>query len=77
MSSNTEEHTAGSQLLDIMKKNYEEDQDDEVPNKFSSNFHQLNPESFNNNINSENIKTKPKQDTDPNYDDFLNVGGDK
>ena len=77
MSSNPEEQTAGSQLLDIMKKNYEEDQDDEVPNKFSSNFHPLNPESFNNNINSDNNKNKSKQDTDPNYDDFLNAGGDK
>ena len=77
MSINPEEQTAESQLLDIMKKNYEEDQDEEVQNKFSSNFHPLNPESFNNNINSENIKSKPKQDADPNYDDFLNAGGDK
>ena len=77
MSISPEEQTAESQLLDIMKKNYEEDQDEEVQNKFSSNFHPLNPESFNNNINSENIKSKPKQDIDPNYDDFLNAGGDK
>ena len=52
MSNNLEVQTTGSQLLDIMKKNYEEDQDSKEPNKFSSNFSPLNPESVNNNINS-------------------------
>ena len=74
---NQEEQQEGSQLLDIMKKNYEEEPAEDVPNKFSQNFHPLNPESFTNNMETKNPQIKNKQDTEPNYEDFLNAGGDK
>ena len=72
-----EEQQGGSQLLNMMKKNYEKEQDDDTPSKFSQNFHPLNSESMSNNINSDNTKNKIKPESDPNYDDFLNAGGDK
>ena len=65
--SNHEEPQSGSQLLNIMKKNLEEDPDEEGPNKFSPNFLPINPEHFNSNIDQE--KNKPKQDTSQNYDE--------
>ena len=65
--SNEEEPQSGSQLLNIMKKNLEEDPDEEGPNKFSPNFLPINPEQINSNINQE--KNKPNQDTSQNYDE--------
>ena len=65
--SNHEEPQSGSQLLNIMKKNFEEDPYEEGPNKFSPNFLPINPEHFNSNINQE--KNKPKQDTSQIYDE--------
>ena len=73
---NPEEQQEGSQFLDMMKKNYEKEQEEEIPNKFNQNFHQLDSESPNI-INSDNTKNKTKQEIDPNYDDFLNAGGEK
>ena len=70
---NPEEQQTESPLIDIMKKRFEEDQDNESSNKFPSHFQ---PESFNNNANSENSQNKNKQENEPNYD-FLNAGGDK
>ena len=72
---NQEDQHGGSQLLNIMKSNLEEEQDEEETNNFSPNFQSLNSEQFNNNVNQE--KNKNKQDTSQNYDDFLNAGGDK
>ena len=74
---NLEEQQGESQLLGIMKKNLEEEPEDDGPNKFPQNFHPLNSEHFNNNISQDNNLNKNKQDTEPNYDDFLNSGGDK
>ena len=74
---NLEEQQGESQLLGIMKKNLEEEPEDDGPNKFPQNFHPLNSEPFNNNMSQDNTLNKNKQDTEPNYDDFLNSGGDK
>ena len=65
---NQGEEQTGSQLLDLMKKGLEEDQEEDTSNKFPSNFQP---------INSENIKNKIKQENDPNYKDFLNSGTEK
>ena len=75
--SNQEEQPNGSQLLGIMKKNIEAEQEDDESNKFPPNFQSSNSGPFNNNINSENSQSITNQDTEPAYDDFLNVGGDK
>jgi hypothetical protein len=66
--SNQGEQQTESQLLDIMKKNLEEGQEEDNSNKFPPNFQP---------INSENIKNKNKQENDPNYEDFLNAGTEK
>ena len=75
--SNPEEQQGGSHLLNIMKKNLDEEPEEEGPNKFSPNFHPLNSLGFNNKNNQEQSQNKTKQDTETNYDDFLNAGGDK
>ena len=74
---NSEEQHDGNPILDMMKKTYEKEQEDEIPNKFNQNFNPLNSESMCNNINSDNSKNKTKKEIDPNYDDFLNSAGDK
>ena len=74
---NSEEQQGESQLLDMMKKNLEEEPEDDGPNKFPPNFQPLNSEPFNNNPSQENTQNKNKQDTEPNYEDFLNSAGDK
>lgn len=72
MNNNPEQQQGESQLLGNMKKNTEEEEDDESSNNFSSNFHSLNPESFNANNNIENNSGKNIQEVEPNYDEFLN-----
>ena len=71
--SNLEDQQAESQLLGIMKKNFEEEPEDDGTNKFPQNFHPLNSEPFNNNINQDNTLNKNKQDSEPNYDDKIRV----
>ena len=70
--SNQGEQKTGSQLLDIMNKNLEEEQveeqEEDTSNKFGPNFQS---------INSENIKSKNKQENESNYEDFLNSGTEK
>lgn len=73
---NQEEQQGDSHLIDIMKKHFEEEPEEDASNKFHQDLHPLNAEPYNN-LDTKNVQNKSKQDSEQNYEAFLNAGGDK